>query len=102
MTALAENLERIEDAIAAACRRAGRARGEVELMAVSKTFPAEAIVGAAELGLRLFGESRVQEFAGKAPELAGWRAEGSNAAADAPILVHLIGHLQTNKAARAA
>jgi pyridoxal phosphate enzyme (YggS family) len=71
-------------------------------MAVSKTFPAEAIVGAAELGLRLFGESRVQEFAGKAPELAGWRAEGSNAAADAPILVHLIGHLQTNKAARAA
>ncbi len=38
----------------------------------------------------------------KAPELAGWRAEGSNAAADAPVLVHLIGHLQSNKAARAA
>jgi uncharacterized pyridoxal phosphate-containing UPF0001 family protein len=55
MTALAENLERIEDAIAAACRRAGRVRGEVELMAVSKTFPAEASVEAAELGLRLFG-----------------------------------------------
>jgi hypothetical protein len=102
MTVLAENLEHIEDAIASACRRAGRPRGGVELMAVSKTFPAEAIAGAAELGLRLFGESRVQEFAAKAPELAGWRAEGSNAAADVPILVHLIGHLQTNKAVRAA
>jgi pyridoxal phosphate enzyme (YggS family) len=102
MTALTENLERIESALQAACRRAGRARGEVELMAVSKTFPADAIVEAAELGLRLFGESRVQEFQTKALELAGWRAEGSNAAADEPILVHLIGHLQSNKAARAA
>jgi hypothetical protein len=101
MTALHENLARIEESIAAACRRAGRGRGEVELMAVSKTFPAEAIAEAAELGLRLFGENRVQEFQAKAPELAGWRAEGSNAAADAPILVHLIGHLQSNKAARA-
>jgi hypothetical protein len=71
-------------------------------MAVSKTFPANAIVEAAELGLRLYGESRVQEFQMKAPELAGWRVEGSNAAADAPVLVHLIGHLQSNKAARAA
>src|SRR3984885_5314487 len=102
MTALAENLERIEDAIAAVCRRMGRARAEVELMAVSKTFPAEAIAEAAALGLRLFGENRVQEFQTKAPALEGWRAEGSNAAADAPILVHLIGHLQSNKAARAA
>jgi len=102
MTALSENLTRIEDAIHDACRRAGRARSEVELMAVSKTFPAEAIYEAAELGLRLFGESRVQEFSAKAPEVAGWRAEGINAAADAPILVHLIGHLQSNKAARAA
>jgi PLP dependent protein len=102
MTALGENLARVEDRIAAACRRAGRARGEVELMAVSKTFPANAIVEAAELGLRMFGENRVQEFSAKAPGLAEWRAEGSIAAADVPILVHLIGHLQTNKAARAA
>jgi hypothetical protein len=71
-------------------------------MAVSKTYPAATIAEAAELGLRLFGENRVQEFGGKAEELAGWRAEGSNAAADEPILVHLIGHLQSNKAARAA
>ena len=101
MTLLAENLERLEEAIAAACRKAGRPRGDVELMAVSKTYPAETIIEAAELGLRMFGESRVQEFAAKAPELEGWRAGGSNAAADEPMLVHLIGHLQSNKAARA-
>ena len=63
MTALAENLERLEEAIGQACRAAGRARGEVELMAVSKTYPAETIAEAAGLGLRLFGENRVQEFA---------------------------------------
>jgi pyridoxal phosphate enzyme (YggS family) len=102
MTALADNLERLESAVAAACRKAGRARGEVELMAVSKTYPAATIAEAAALGLRLFGENRVQEFAAKSPDLAALRAEGSNAAADVPILVHLIGHLQSNKAARAA
>jgi pyridoxal phosphate enzyme (YggS family) len=102
MTTLAENLERLEQAIADACRKAGRARGEVELMAVSKTYSAATIAEAAALGLRLFGENRVQEFAGKSPDIAAWRAEGSNAAADVPILVHLIGHLQSNKAARAA
>jgi len=102
MTALKENLERVEEAIAAACRKAGRERGDVELMAVSKTYPAAIIVEAAELGLRMFGESRVQEFAAKSLELEGWRAGGSNAAADEPMLVHLIGHLQSNKAARAA
>jgi pyridoxal phosphate enzyme (YggS family) len=101
MTALQQNLERLEEAIAAACRKAGRARGDVELMAVSKTYPASTIAEAAALGLRLFGENRVQEFAAKATELAALRAGGSNAAADAPILVHLIGHLQSNKAARA-
>ena len=101
MTALAENLERLEEAIGRACRAAGRARGDVELMAVSKTYAAEKIVEAAELGLRLFGENRVQEFASKAAGVKEWRAGGSNAAADAPVLVHLIGHLQSNKAARA-
>ncbi|MGD0892872.1 MAG: YggS family pyridoxal phosphate-dependent enzyme [Terracidiphilus sp.] len=102
MTALEENLERLEEAIAAACRKAGRARGDVELMAVSKTYPAETVIAAAELGLRLFGENRVQEFGAKADGIADWRAEGSIAAADEPILVHLIGHLQSNKAAKAA
>jgi len=101
MSELKQKLEQLEDAINAACRKAGRLRHDVELMAVSKTYPAATIVEAAELGLRVFGESRVQEFSAKAPDLSAWRAEGSNAAADAPLSVHLIGHLQSNKAARA-
>jgi pyridoxal phosphate enzyme (YggS family) len=101
MTPLAENLQQLEDAIAAACHRAGRKRSDIELMAVSKTYPASTILAAEKLGLRLFGENRVQEFAAKAPDLVSLRAEGSMAASDAPILVHLIGHLQSNKAARA-
>jgi pyridoxal phosphate enzyme (YggS family) len=97
MTALIENLERLEEAIAAACRRALRSRGDVELMAVSKTYPPSTIAEAAGLGLRLFGENRVQEFAAKDVELDGLRRDPA-----APVRVHLIGHLQTNKAARAA
>ena len=52
MTPLKENLERLESAIEQACRRAGRPRGDVELMAVSKTYPAATICEAASLGLR--------------------------------------------------
>ena len=99
MTALSENLERLEAAIAAACRQAGRQRGEVELMAVSKTCPAATVAEAAALGIALFGENRVQEFAAKAPALEGLRRCDASAS---PIRVHLIGHLQSNKAARAA
>ena len=99
--ALKENLEKLEDAIHAACKAAGRPRREIELMAVSKTYPAETIVEAEKLGLRLFGENRVQEFAGKAETLAPYRCSGAMAAADEPIFVHLIGHLQSNKSARA-
>jgi pyridoxal phosphate enzyme (YggS family) len=95
MNVLKDNLERLEAEIAQACRRAGRARSEVELMAVSKTYPAATLVEAAALGLTLFGENRVQEFAGKAAELEPLRTANS-------IRVHLIGHLQSNKAARAA
>jgi pyridoxal phosphate enzyme (YggS family) len=102
MNKLAENLERLEDAISQACRRVGRSRGDVQLMAVSKTYPAAALVEAAALGMRLFGENRVQEFAAKAPDLAALRADGSIAAEDEPIRMHLIGHLQSNKALRAA
>ena len=71
MTRAQENLEQLEEAIGRACRAAGRGRGEVELMAVSKTYPAERIAEAAGLGLRLFGENRVQEFGSKAVELEG-------------------------------
>lgn len=90
MTAIGENLERLEEAIEAACRGAGRRRAEVELMAVSKTHPAEAIAEAASAGLLLFGENRVQEF------------EAKRASLPENIEVHLIGHLQSNKTARAA
>ncbi|HUD74148.1 MAG TPA: YggS family pyridoxal phosphate-dependent enzyme [Terracidiphilus sp.] len=98
MTALAENLERLEAAIVGACRTAGRERAEVELMAVAKTYPAATIAEAAALGLTLFGENRVQEFAGKAIELEPLRVPAAGAS---PIRVHLIGHLQSNKAQRA-
>jgi len=101
VTSLKENLEQLEDQIEAACRRAGRERHEVELMAVSKTYSAGTIQDAEVLGLRLFGENRVQEFASKAPDLEPLRAGGAIAAKDVPILVHLIGHLQSNKAQRA-
>ena len=98
MTDLRENLERLEDTIGAACRAAGRLRESVELMAVSKIFPAEAVAEAATLGLTLFGENRVQEFNSKflrAAELGTWAMQER-------LRFHLIGHLQSNKAARAA
>jgi hypothetical protein len=96
MTVLEENLEKLEEAVRAACRMAGRPRAEVELMAVSKTNPASALAQAFSLGLTLFGENRVQEFAAKAPELEPLRTRAEN-----PMRVHLIGHLQSNKAAKA-
>src|SRR5579864_7790028 len=88
---IAENLARVRERIDAAAERAGRRSEDIALMAVSKTFPAERIREAYDTGLRLFGENRVQEFAGKADLVrdlhnAEW---------------HLIGHLQSNKAARA-
>jgi hypothetical protein len=96
-TSLGQNLEKVEATIAEACRRAGRARCDVELMAVSKTYPAETIAEAAALGLHLFGENRVQEFAAKAGDAAALRKLCGNQ----DVRVHLIGHLQSNKSARA-
>ncbi len=92
MTLLEENLARLEDQIAQACRAAARPRAEIELMAVSKTYPASTIAEAAALGLALFGENRVQEFASKAPDLGPCRQS---------VQCHLIGHLQSNKSQRA-
>jgi pyridoxal phosphate enzyme (YggS family) len=97
MTALAENLDQLEEAISLACRRAARSRAEVELMAVSKTYPAATMAEAAALGLTLFGENRVQEFASKALHAAALRSACGND----NLRVHLIGHLQSNKALRA-
>ena len=97
MTSIAEQLDQLESAIHSACRRANRRRDEIELMAVSKTHPASAIAEAAGLGVTLFGENRVQEFAAKAPQLAALRSRAEN-----PPRVHLVGHLQSNKTPRAA
>jgi PLP dependent protein len=105
MANLADNLARLEGAIAAVCRRAGRARSEVELMAVSKTFPASAVAEAAQLGLGLFGENRVQEFGAKAADLASLRRVPQVSLlrpGSVFFRVHLIGHLQSNKTSRAA
>jgi pyridoxal phosphate enzyme (YggS family) len=88
---IAENIAQVQERIAAAARRAARNLEEITLMGVSKTFPVERIREAYAAGLRVFGENRVQEFAGKA-----------NALRDlADSEWHLIGHLQTNKAAKA-
>ena len=91
---LRENLERIEGQISMACREAGRPRAEVTLMAVSKVHPVSAILAAEALGIRVFGENRVQEFQEKSVALG---AAGTTGA-----VFHLIGHLQSNKAVRAA
>jgi pyridoxal phosphate enzyme (YggS family) len=89
---IAENISRVQERIAAAARRAARNPDEITLMGVSKTFPVERIREAYAAGLRVFGENRVQEFATKVDALRDLR--------DAEW--HLIGHLQTNKAAKAA
>ncbi len=89
---IADNIARIREQMDAACRRAGRSLDSVALMGVSKTHPVASITEAYRAGLRLFGENRVQEFAEKQSALSGLPA----------IAMHLIGPLQTNKAARAA
>jgi pyridoxal phosphate enzyme (YggS family) len=89
---IAQNLSDIRERIARAANRAGRRPEDIALMAVSKTFPAERIREAYDAGLRIFGENRVQEFAGKADALQKLRE----------IEWHLIGHLQSNKTAKAA
>jgi PLP dependent protein len=89
---IAENIFATRERIAAAAKRAGRRPEEIALMAVSKTHPPEPIREAYVAGLRLFGENRVQEFAGKAGALTDL----------AEAEWHMIGHLQTNKALKAA
>ena len=88
---LRENLSRVQERIVAATRRAGRRAEEVTLIGVSKMHPAEMIRAAWEAGLRHFGENRVQEWEGKRAGVEDLKATW-----------HLIGHLQSNKAVRAA
>ncbi len=87
-----ENVAAVRERIAEAAQRAGRRPEEIALMAVTKTHPPARIREAYAAGLRLFGENRVQEFAGKAIALADLAAAEW----------HMIGHLQTNKAGKAA
>jgi hypothetical protein len=88
----AEALARVRGEIAGACREAGRDPASVTLVAVSKTFAAEAIEPVIAAGQRVFGENRVQEAKAKWPALR---------AAHPGIELHLIGPLQSNKAKEA-
>ena len=89
---IAHNIAEVRERLSIAARQSGRSADEVQLMAVTKTHPPERIREAYAAGLRLFGENRVQEFGGKATALAD--LSGAQ--------WHMIGHLQTNKASKAA
>jgi pyridoxal phosphate enzyme (YggS family) len=87
-----ERLSDVRERIEHACARSGRERASITLIAVTKVFPAAAIREAYDAGLRDFGENYVQEFESKAPDTG-----------DLPgACFHLIGHLQSNKAKKAA
>ena len=88
---VSENIARIREQIEKAANRAGRNPEDITLMAVTKTVPPERIREAYAAGVRLFGENRVQEFAGKRAALRDL----------AEAQWHMIGHLQSNKAANA-
>jgi len=88
-TASQQALADVRDRIAEAVHTSGRDGEAVELVAVSKTFAADAIVPVLEAGQRVFGENRVQEALGKWPDLKQQYAD---------IMLHLIGPLQSNKA----
>ena len=82
---LAANLTEVQQRIAAACARAGRDPASVSLLAVTKTHSPEVVQEAAQLGLKLFGENKVQEAKAKIPLCPG------------NLRWHMIGHLQSNK-----
>jgi hypothetical protein len=89
---VSDDIAAVRARIEAAARRASRSPADIALMAVTKAHAPERVREAYAAGLRLFGENRVQEFAAKAPALANL----------AGAEWHMIGHLQTNKAAKAA
>jgi len=91
---IADRVAAVRERIARAAARAGRAAGEVTLVAVSKTHPPEAVREAFAAGVRDVGENRVQEAEGKAAALADLKPGG--------LRWHLVGHLQSNKARKAA
>lgn len=85
LTWIHENLDEVEERIQMACERSGRSRGDVTLIAVSKTKPIEMIQKVYEKGIKDFGENWVQELKDKTELMTQ------------PINWHLIGHLQRNK-----
>lgn len=85
MAEIAENLDRVREQIAQTAAKAGRAADDIELVAITKTHPAEKVREAIEVGQTLFGESRVQEARVKIPELPS------------SVRWHFVGHLQKNK-----
>ena len=85
MNSISENLERVREQIARAAAKVGRAASGIQLVAITKTHPAEQVREAIEAGQNLFGESRVQEARAKIPQLP------SN------VHWHFVGHLQKNK-----
>ena len=89
MPSIAENLESVRANISAAASRSGRDASLVDLIAVSKTYPADVIREAVDAGQELFGENRVQEALIKIPNLP------------CSLRWHLIGHLQSNKVRKA-
>ena len=89
---LKDRLRQVEARIENAVVSAGRRREDITLVAITKVFPAAAIREAYEAGIRHFGENYVQEFEAKAPEVADL----------AEATFHFVGHLQSNKARRAA
>src|SRR5262245_49066723 len=89
MSSIPENLDRVRERISTAATKSGRSVDDVELVAITKTHPAEKVREAIEAGQILFGESRVQEARAKIPELP------SN------VRWHFVGHLQKNKVRQA-
>ena len=85
MTSIAENLARVREQIAKVAQKTGRAPNDIDLVAITKTHPAEKVREAYEAGHALFGESRVQEARAKIPELPS------------ALRWHFVGHLQKNK-----
>ena len=85
MVSVADNLARVREQLAEAAAKNGRDPGEIELVAITKTHPAEKVREAIEAGQTLFGESRVQEARAKIPELPS------------KLRWHFVGHLQKNK-----
>lgn len=89
MSAIAENLKRVQDRIDRAAHRSGRSADEVKLIVVTKTWPADVVQQVVDAGTRILGESRLQEAQHKVPEVAG------------TVSWHLVGHLQRNKVKQA-